>query len=299
MSSDPNIFDCLLGSAELFDLYLRIGTILKNSRDIANERGRGKEVRNSLSLLLSAEMIQQCGDEFSKLNSYESFDSFFAALFACIKNRYADEFSTIVNRDKHYDERKNQFYIYINDIPLKYMGLAMLMEQTGEFDRVKNREYFVRIKEYQEIIRKKPLLSIEELQKKLQQDIECGEQAEKFAWEYEVIRLKQIGINKEPLRVSSIDAMAGYDMVSYESGSSTSYDRFIEVKAVSKNGFYWSRNEYETAQLKADKYYLYLVDLRMIDQPGYTPEMIQNPALKVMKSDSWFVEAQSYRIRRV
>ena len=34
---------------------------------------------------------------------------------------------------------KNQFYIYINDIPLKYMGLAMLMEQTGEFERIKNR----------------------------------------------------------------------------------------------------------------------------------------------------------------
>ena len=244
-------------------------------------------------------MIQWRDDEYIKLTSCYTFESFYSVLIANLRDTYADELATIINCDKHYDESKNLFFIYVNDIPLRYMGLAMLMEQTGEFERIKNREYFVGIQNYRTVIRKKPQISIEALNKKLRQEIEHGEQAEKFAWEYEVTRLKLSGIDREPLSVSSIDVMAGYDIASYESTLSDCYDRFIEVKAVSKNGFYWSRNEYETAKLKADNYYLYLVDLRKIEKPGYAPEMIQNPAKSVMESDGWFVEAQSYHIKRV
>ncbi|MBR6245054.1 DUF3883 domain-containing protein [bacterium] len=299
MSLDPNIFECLLNPSEIFAFYKKIGSVLKNDRDIANERIHGNALHNTLMLLEHTSMIQQREGEYIKLLSCHTRDSFYSTLISEIKNTYADEVSTIINCDKHYDEAKNQFFIYVNDIPLRYMGLAMLMEQTGEFERIRNREYFVGINNYRDTFKQKPLLSIEELQKKLQLDIKSGEQAEKFALEYEMIRLKQAGINKEPVRISSIDVMAGYDMVSYESESSTSYDRFVEVKAISKNGFYWSKNEYETAMLKADKYYLYLVDLKNIDKPGYAPDIIQNPAMTVMKSEGWFAEAESYHIKRI
>ena len=76
-------------------------------------------------------------------------------------------------------------------------------------------------------------------------------------------------------------------------------DRFIEVKAISSSGFYWSKNEYETAKLKGETYYLYLVDLHKINQPDYTPEIIQNPAVTITESEAWLVEAQSYSIRRI
>ena len=299
MSLDPNIFECLLNPSEIFAFYKKIGSVLKNDRDIANERIHGNALHNTLMLLEHTSMIQQREGEYIKLLSCHTRDSFYSTLISEIKNTYADEVSTIINCDKHYDEAKNQFFIYVNDIPLRYMGLAMLMEQTGEFERIRNREYFVGINNYRDTFKQKPLLSIEELQKKLQLDIKSGEQAEKFALEYEMIRLKQAGINKEPVRISSIDVMAGYDMVSYESESSTSYDRFVEVEAISKNGFYWSKNEYETAMLKADKYYLYLVDLKNIDKPGYAPDIIQNPAMTVMKSEGWFAEAESYHIKRI
>ena len=137
------------------------------------------------------------------------------------------------------------------------------------------------------------------MEKKLRQNVEHGEQAEKFAFEYEKQRLMQLGINKKPLSISSVDVMAGYDMVSYQSICSDNYDRFIEVKAVSRSGFYWSKNEYETARLKTDKYYLYLVDLNRVNEPEYAPEIIQNPAVTVMQTDGWFVEAQSFYIKRV
>lgn len=68
---------------------------------------------------------------------------------------------------------------------------------------------------------------------------------------------------------------------------------------MSASGFFWSKNEYEVAKLKGDSYYLYLVELGRIDEPGYVPEMIQDPAANVMESDDWFVEARSYHIKRV
>ena len=292
MSSDPNIFDCLLDSKEMFDLYQRIGTVLKNNMDIANEMGRGRAARNSLSLLLGANIIQHCDVEYSKVKNYESSGPFYAALLTSIKATYADEVTAIVNCSKHYDEARNQFYIFVNDIPLRYMGLAMLMEQAGQFERVKNREYFIGIKDYREEIKKKP-------QKRLVRDEENGEKAEKLAWQYDKARLMQLGISKDPLSISSIDVTAGYDMVSYESDQSENYDRFIEIKAVSRSGFFWSKNEYEVAKAKGERYYLYLVELSRIDDPGYAPDMIQNPATSIMEANDWFVEAQSYHIKRL
>ncbi len=299
MSSDQSIFDCLLDSKELFDLYQRIGTVLKNNMDIANEMGRGRATRNSLSLLLGTSIIQHCDDEYSKVKNYESSDSFYKALLTCIKTTYADEVTIIVNCNKHFDEVRNQFYIFVNDIPLMYMGLAMLMEQARQFERVKNREYFIGIKDYRKEIKMKPQISLEELQKRLVRDAENGEKAERFALQYEKARLMQLGINKDPLSISGIDVMAGYDMVSYESDQSKKYDRFIEIKAASRSGFFWSKNEYEVAKLKGERYYLYLVELSKINDPGYAPEMIQNPATTIMETDDWFAEAQSYHIKRV
>ncbi len=299
MSIDPNIFDCLLDPSEIFVFYQKLGVVLKNDRDIVNERVRGKALHNTLMLLEQTEIVQQYDDRYKKIGDYPTPDLFFSALIARVKNKYTEEVASIINCNKHFDEAKSQFFIYVNDIPLKYMGLAMLMEQTGEFERAKNRIYLFEINNYREIIKKKPLISIEDLQKKLHQDIERGEQAERFALEFETARLRLMDINKEPLRISDIDVMAGYDLVSYESKFSEGVDRFIEVKAISNAGFFWSKNEYETAKDKGEKYYLYLVDLKKTGEPGYAPEMIRNPAMSIMESDDWFVESQSYHIKRI
>ena len=140
--------------------------------------------------------------------------------------------------------------------------------------------------------------SVERLKKQLEDNELAGEKAELFVVEYEK---KRIGspLCESIKRISEIDVAAGYDIVSFNSGDSLEPDRFIEVKAVSSSGFFWSKNEYEVAKLKGDSYYLYLVELGRVDEPGYNPEMIQNPAMSVMGSDEWFVEAQSYHIRHV
>lgn len=145
---------------------------------------------------------------------------------------------------------------------------------------------------------KRRQLSIELLKKRLEENEFAGEEAELFVLSFEKARLGNLlctGIK----RISEIDASAGYDIVSFNSPSSQMPDRFIEVKAVSSDGFYWSKNEYEVAKLKGEEYYLYLVELSRIKEPGYAPCMIPNPATNVMISDSWFVEAQTYHIKRV
>ena len=96
-----------------------------------------------------------------------------------------------------------------------------------------------------------------------------------------------------------MDVNAGYDIVSFNTKYSQKPDRFIEVKAISKVGFYWSRNEYEIAKLKGEMYCLYLVELTKINEFGYIPEIIVNPAKDIMENDKWFVEAESYHIKHI
>lgn len=147
------------------------------------------------------------------------------------------------------------------------------------------------------IIRRKQL-SIENLKKIIEENEIAGEKAELFVLSFEKARIGH-PLCESINRISEIDASAGYDIVSYDSPQSLTLDRFIEVKALSSNGFFWSKNEYEIAKLKGDMYYLYLVDLGRIGESGYVPEIIQDPATNVMKADQWFVEAQSYHIKHI
>lgn len=141
-------------------------------------------------------------------------------------------------------------------------------------------------------------LSLEQLQRQLVKNELAGEKAEVFVFEYEKKRLGQ-PLGEKVRRISEIDVTAGYDIVSFDSNQSLEPDRFIEVKAVSNIGFYWSKNEYEIAKLKGDTYYLYLVNLNRINEQDYAPQMIQNPAINVMDTDEWFVEPQSYYIKHI
>lgn len=141
-------------------------------------------------------------------------------------------------------------------------------------------------------------LSLEQLKKQLERNELAGEKAELFVLEYEKRRLG-LPLSEKVRRISEIDVTAGYDIVSFDSPQSREPDRFIEVKAVSSAGFYWSKNEYEIAKLKGDMYYLYLIEIGSIDEQDYSPQIIQNPAVSVMDAEEWFVEAQSYFIKRV
>lgn len=141
-------------------------------------------------------------------------------------------------------------------------------------------------------------LSLEQLKRQLERNELMGEKAELFALEYEKKRLG-LPLSEKIRRISEIDVAAGYDIVSFDSPLSQEPDRFIEVKAVSDAGFYWSRNEYEIAKLYGEKYFLYLVELSKIADEEYKPEIVLNPALNIMSSRDWLIEPESYHIRNV
>ena len=122
--------------------------------------------------------------------------------------------------------------------------------------------------------------------------------AELFVLKYEQKRLG-MPLASRVRRISEIDVTAGYDIVSFDNPSSTSLDRYIEVKAVSHMGFHWSQNEYKIAKLKGPTYYLYLIDLSSIDQQSYSPLIINDPAKSIMQTDDWLIEPESYFIKHI
>lgn len=204
-----------------------------------------------------------------------------------------------------YDSIQHQ-YIFKNELfPLSLSGIRNVLISQGFL--IPQREtwgtYFYLAPAYDSFIgkyckAKRKQLSLEELKRQLEKNELIGEKAEQFVLEFEKNRLGAPLAGKVR-RISEVDVTAGYDIISYNSVKSKETDRFIEVKAISSSGFYWSKNEYETAKLKGETYYLYLVDLHKINQPDYMPEIVQNPVVAIMESEAWLVEAQSYSIRRI
>ena len=198
-------------------------------------------------------------------------------------------------------------YLFKNELlSLSFSAVRNVLISQGflvaERDDVQGTKFYV-ASAYNSIVAKyckskRRQFSIEQLKKQLEDNELAGEKAELFVLSFEKARIGQPLCDKIK-RISEIDASAGYDIVSFNSSQAQVLDRFIEVKVISSEGFYWSKNEYEIAKLKDKMYYLYLVELSRVGEPGYTPEMIQDPASNIMGLDSWFVEAQSYHIKRV
>lgn len=98
-------------------------------------------------------------------------------------------------------------------------------------------------------------LTLEKLKRQLENQEIAGEKAEQYVLAFEKARIGQ-PLCESITRISEIDVAAGYDIVSFDSNQSQELNRFIEVKAVSSTGFFWSKNEYEIAKLKGETYYL-------------------------------------------
>ena len=226
------------------------------------------------------------------------------ALIKATVKRLFDE-NIMVSSIFSYDSIRHQ-YIFKNELfPLSLSGIRNVLISQGFL--IPQREtwgtHFYLAPAYDSFIAKyckakRKQLSLEELKRQLENNELIGEKAELFVLEFEKNRLG-VPLAGKVRRISEVDVTAGYDIISYNSVKSKEADRFIEVKAISSSGFYWSKNEYETAKLIGEAYYLYLVDLHKINQSGYVPEIVQNPAVAIMESEAWFVEAQSYSIRRI
>lgn len=141
-------------------------------------------------------------------------------------------------------------------------------------------------------------VSPEQLKSLQVQQQENGLLGEKFVYSYETTRTNR---EDEIEWVATYDAAAGFDIMSFEANASITHDRFIEVKAYSGQTpyFYWSKNEMQVAVAKGSQYFLYLVNLDLINDSGYDPIMIQNPTIEVLQSDEWEKTVDKYHIVHV
>ena len=203
-----------------------------------------------------------------------------------------------------YDSFHNAFYIKSQLLPISLFKTRNVLASQGFFIREKkgvSTLFFVNQK-YESLIlqnckKQQRKFALKDLLIKLKKDSEAGELAELFAVEFEIKRLG-LPLQNKVKRISDIDVTAGYDIISYNSAESTEPDRFIEVKAISNKGFFWTKNEYEKAITLKEKYYLYLIDLTLIQKNEYVPQIICNPANIILHSDDWAMEPQSYRVIR-
>ena len=226
------------------------------------------------------------------------------ALIISTVNRLFKE--NIMDSSMFYYDAIQCCYAFKNELlPLSLSGVRNVLISQGFLIPLRNTQgtRFYISPTYDSLVAKyckerRKQLSLEQLKKQLENNELAGEKAEQFVLEYEKKRLGQ-PLCEKVRRISEIDVTAGYDIVSFDSNQSQEPDRFVEVKAVSNAGFYWSRNEYGIAKLKGDTYYLYLVEISKVNQQDYSPQIIQNPATNVMESEEWFVEAQSYFIKHV
>lgn len=123
-----------------------------------------------------------------------------------------------------------------------------------------------------------------ELQEMLDQKAAFGRAAELLCVEYERRRLRSLDAFEQARavqRISEWDVGAGYDVESYDGPTSTAPDRHIEVKAFAGSGlrFYWTRNEYLTAQRLGPNYLIYYLESfrprRGVE--GFVPRVIVDP----------------------
>lgn len=145
--------------------------------------------------------------------------------------------------------------IALQQITENMLSLEVAFKNNDQVSISNNYEYL--------LIKLSSNMTEEELMHELEKKKELGDIAEGIAYEYEINRLElsEKASYKSVQVISKTDVCAGYDIKSYETVYSESYDRFIEVKYFNNRTFFLTENELNKAKLLEEKYYLYLVNI--------------------------------------
>ncbi|MEK6211789.1 MAG: DUF3883 domain-containing protein [Pseudomonadota bacterium] len=233
------------------------------------------------------------------------------ALMILARLRETNHFTTVFLEDALSQEPQNRvLYLATSKIPLRYMPLIVLLRNLGLFednalgagvltvdariaaafaDAALSSSYTKSRTRRMTLASLKALLAAQEAQ---------GTEAEAFVVGIERKRLQGHPRVDAVRSIAAEDVAAGFDIVSFESAFSLMHDRYIEVKSHKDQVcFYWSRNEFETAQRLGNSYYLFIVDAGRIAESGYTPLVIRNPSETL--ASSWRVEPETWLATRI
>ncbi len=202
-----------------------------------------------------------------------------------------------------YDSQLDRYVLPRRNIKYRYACYRNLLLSLSILDRREDGNYY--IEDFlTDIITKenisKAKLSEASLMKLLEQQRLQGEIGEKYIIEYEKKRL-ELKIDKSKIkRISVLDVSAGYDIISYNDIASATLNRFIEVKTYKgKPHFHWSANEINTAKVRSNHYFLYLVDFNKISLPLYEPIIICDPISYFELNTEWTSTPESFFFTKI
>jgi hypothetical protein len=142
-------------------------------------------------------------------------------------------------------------------------------------------------------------ISLESFKKNQIAQDQLGLLAEKSIIDFEIKRLVNVSITPEDIEhTSQINVYAGYDIKSFENyldDNNLKITRYIEVKAlsISDYNFYWSRNEIEKAKIYGERYYLYLLPVKIKDIFDFDNLLIiNNPFRNVYLNQSDWIKTE-------
>lgn len=209
-----------------------------------------------------------------------------------------------------YDKNRLKITVSQNAIPLSASGLKNLLISIGFLNIDSNKPHLYFIDDNFQSYFESEILSwlckitaytsetgltydkFKDLQKAKEA---AGFLAEEFVLNYEKIRLAGHPLIFHIRQISRIKVDAGYDVISFNSLTSKTLDRYIEIKSFTgKPSFYWSRNEVEISRLQRKRYFLYLVDREKIDKLNYQPIIYRDPYKSLFNQDEWTKEPQNW-----
>lgn len=298
-------FDEIADSKGLFFVWQSIGqgVVSVNSLTQLRLHHIGKLCLKIIpALLLLEEMgyITVDGDNIeivSILNNYdreEDFTTYFSELLV----DYLLEEEVISLESLKYDSQEDCFVLARNGIKYKHAPYRNLLLSLGILTKREDGSYIFERK-LETIIEIAPTRNKKKSEERLLQELEQqrleGLAGELFVIQYEQNRLEGHPSVDKIKQISVIDVAAGFDIISYDDISSSKLNRFIEVKTFKGNPhFHWSVNEVRIAKLRAEHYYLYLVDYNRISEKNYEPIIIQNPSDYFVDNEDWNITPESY-----
>ena len=147
---------------------------------------------------------------------------------------------------------------------------------------------------------KNKMVSPLELEDILLKKKEFGLSAEKFIFEKEVKKLKEINESLKVKHISLEDVSAGYDIESYDEKQNKI---FIEVKAISNSNFrfFLSSNEYSVSKRLGNRYFLYLIPKDLSNIKSFDSDRllrINNIPKNIFENKSWVVKSDNFIIHK-
>ena len=193
------------------------------------------------------------------------------AKFCALKNISIKKYLTTIKGKFHGGQARNHMPNLLGLDYIEYDKLDVNTMQAFESwihdfypnYNIKNANFITIQPDLTVTIKKTKPISPDDLTKVLERQKRIGEIGEKIAYDFEIKRLKEMGIRSPNVKHESLrNASSGFDIYS-KAGNA---ERFIEVKSSvnNENKFYLTENEMDTLSSLGQSAYLYLV--KIIDE---------------------------------